>query len=86
MKGYVINELHCLSALAFADDFILLVTTKDKAQRLLHHTETYLTNFHATAEKCASSEMRSKKDSSYSDSFGTRTKKMRKSQREFIRF
>jgi hypothetical protein len=42
MKGYVIDESHSLTALAFADDLILLATTKDTAQRLLHHTESYL--------------------------------------------
>ena len=44
MKGYVIDESHTLSALAFASDLILLATMKDKAQNLLHHTGSYLNN------------------------------------------
>ena len=65
MMRYVINESHSLSALAFADDLILLATTKDKAQCLLHHTESYLTNLGMliAAEKCASFEIRPTKDS-----------------------
>jgi hypothetical protein len=65
MKGYVIDESHSLSALAFADDLILLATTKDKAQSLLHHTESYLKNLgmRIAAEKCASFEIRTTKDS-----------------------
>ena len=67
MKGYVIDESHSLSALAFADDLILLATTKDKAQNLLHHTESYLNDLgmRIAAEKCASFEIRSTKDSWY---------------------
>ena len=67
MKGYVIDESHCLSALAFADDLILLASTKKKAQSLLHHTESYLTNLgmRIAAEKCASFEIRPTKDSWY---------------------
>jgi hypothetical protein len=34
MKGYEIDEANSLSALAFADDLILLATVKDKAQSL----------------------------------------------------
>jgi hypothetical protein len=67
MKGYEIDESHNLSALAFADDLILLATTKDQAQRLLHHTESYLKNLgmRIAAEKCASFEIRTTKDSWY---------------------
>ena len=67
MKGYVINESHSISALAFADDFILLRDTKDKAQRLLNHTESYLNalGMRIAAEKCASFEIRPTKDSWY---------------------
>jgi hypothetical protein len=67
MKGYAIDESHCLSALAFADDLILLASTKEKAQSLLHHTESYLTNLgmRIAAEKCASFEIRPTKDSWY---------------------
>jgi len=42
MKGYVFDESHSLSALAFADDLILLATSKAKARNLLHHTEADL--------------------------------------------
>ena len=65
MKGYVIDESHSLSALAFADDLILLATTKDKAQNLLHNTESYLINLGMciAAENCASFEIRCTKDS-----------------------
>jgi len=65
MKGYVIDGSHSLSALAFADDLILLASTKEKAQSLLHHTESYLTNLGMciAAEKCASFEIRPTKDS-----------------------
>jgi hypothetical protein len=67
MKGYVIDRSHSLSALAFADDLILLATTKDDAQSLLHHTESYLNmlGMRITAEKCASFEIRTTKDSWY---------------------
>jgi hypothetical protein len=34
MKGNVIDTSHSLSAPAFADDLILLATTKDEAQNL----------------------------------------------------
>ena len=63
MKGYVINESHSISALAFAGDLILLSDTKDKAQRLLNHTESYLNalGMSIAAEKCASFEIRPKK-------------------------
>ena len=64
MKGYVIDESHSLSALAFADDLILLATTKAKAQNLLRHTEAYLNSLgmRIAAEKCASFEIRPMKD------------------------
>jgi len=67
MKGYVIDESHSLSALAFPDDLILLAATKDKAQNLLHHTESYLNSLgmRIAAEKCASFEIRPTKDSWY---------------------
>jgi hypothetical protein len=39
MKGVDMDETNSLLALAFADDLILLATTKDKAKQLLHHTE-----------------------------------------------
>ena len=57
---YVFDESHSLSALAFADDLILLATTKDKAQSLLHHTEFYLKDLgmRIAAEKCAFFEIR----------------------------
>jgi len=45
MKGYVIDDSHSLSALAFADDLILLATTKDTAQRLFRHTVSFLNDF-----------------------------------------
>ena len=67
MKGYEINKSHNLSALAFADDLILLATTKEKAQNLLHHIETYLNNLgmRIAAEKCSSFEIRTMKDTWY---------------------
>jgi hypothetical protein len=42
--------------LAFADDFILLSTAKDKAQSLLRKIESYLSSLgmRIAAEKCAS--------------------------------
>jgi hypothetical protein len=63
-KGYVNDKSHSLSALAFADDLILLATTKDTAQRLLHHTESYLNKLEMSiaAEKCPSFEFRHTKD------------------------
>jgi hypothetical protein len=65
MKGYVIDESHSISALAFADDLILLSDTKDKAQKLLNHTESYLNalGMRIAAEKCASFEIKTTKDS-----------------------
>ena len=67
MKGYVIDGSHSLSVLAFADDLILLATTKDEAQSLLNHTESYLNmlGMRIAAEKCASSEIRTTRDSWY---------------------
>jgi len=67
MKGYKIDESHCLSALAFADDLILLGSSKEKALSLLHHTESYLMSLgmRIAAEKCASFEIRPTKDSWY---------------------
>ena len=67
MKGYVTNESRSISALGFADDLILLSATKDKAQRLLNHTESYLNalGMRIAAEKCAFFEIRPKKDSWY---------------------
>jgi hypothetical protein len=67
MKGYVIDKSHNLSALAFADDLILLATAKDQALNLLHHTESYLKSLgmRIAAEKCASFEIRTTKDSWY---------------------
>jgi hypothetical protein len=67
MKGYVINESHSLSALAFTDDLILLAATKTKPQKLLEHTEAYLRGLgmQIAADKCASFEIRLTKDSWY---------------------
>lgn len=67
MKRYTIDESNSFSALAFAEDLIMLATTKDKAQNLLHQTESYLKNLGMciAAENCASSEFRSTKDSWY---------------------
>ena len=67
MKGYVIDESHSLSALAFTDGLILLATAKEKVQSLLHHSESYLINvgMHIAAEECASLEIRPTKDSWY---------------------
>jgi len=67
MKGYVIVQSHCFSSLAFADELILLATAKEKAQSLLHHTESYLKNLgmRNAAEKCASFEITCTKDSWY---------------------
>jgi hypothetical protein len=44
MKGYVINESHSLSVLAFKDDRILPENAKVNVESLLHHTESYLNN------------------------------------------
>jgi hypothetical protein len=65
MKGYVINESHSISALAFADDLILLSDTKDKAQNLINHTESYLNalGMRIAPEKCILFEIRPTKDS-----------------------
>jgi hypothetical protein len=54
MKGHVINESHSISALAFADGLILLSDSKDKAQNLLNHTESYLNalGMRIAAKKC----------------------------------
>jgi hypothetical protein len=59
MKGVTIDNTNSLSALAFADDLILLATTKDKAKQLLHHTENYLhgLGMKLAADKCASFEI-----------------------------
>jgi len=67
MKGYMIDESHYLSALAFADDLILLASSKEKALSLLHRTESFLTNLgmRIAAEKCASFEIKTTKDSWY---------------------
>ena len=68
MKGYVIDESHSLSARAFADDLILLATTKDTAQRPLRHTDSYLNNLgvRIAAAKSTSFEIRPNRDSWYS--------------------
>jgi len=57
---------HSFSALAFAD-IILLSDTKDKAQSLSNHTESYLNalGMRTASEKCASFEIRPTKDSWY---------------------
>jgi hypothetical protein len=67
MKGYVIDESHSLSALAFADDVILLATTKAKVQSLLHNAESYLNKLRMriASENCASFEIRPTKNSWY---------------------
>jgi hypothetical protein len=58
-KGYLIDESHSLSALAFADDLILLANAKCTAQNFLNHTEAYLNSLgiRIAAEKCASFEI-----------------------------
>jgi hypothetical protein len=60
MKVYVSDEPQGLSALAIADDLILLATAKDQAQSLLHNTESYLNSLgvRIAAEKCAYFEIR----------------------------
>ena len=65
MKGYEINASQSISALAFADDLILISDRKGKAQNLLNHTESYLNalGMRIAAEKCASFEIRTTKDS-----------------------
>jgi hypothetical protein len=65
MKGYVIDESRSLSALAFADDVILLASTKEKVQSLLNHTQSYLNSLgmRIAAEKCASFAVRTTKGS-----------------------
>jgi hypothetical protein len=67
MKGYVMEESESLSSLAFADHLIQLATTKEKAQSLLNHTESYLPNLRTrtAAEKCTSFEIRPTNDSWY---------------------
>jgi predicted transcriptional regulator len=67
MKGYKIDDRRSISALAFADDLILIATTKEKAQDLLHHTETYLNKLGMciAAEKCASFQINRTKDAWY---------------------
>jgi len=66
MKGYVIYESHSLPVLAFVA-LILLVTSKAKAQNLLHHTEAYLNRLgmRIAAEKCTSFEIRPMKGTWY---------------------
>jgi hypothetical protein len=65
MKGFEIDETHHISALAFADDLILLSDAKDKDQKLLDHTESYLNalGMRIAAEKFTSFEIRTTKDS-----------------------
>jgi hypothetical protein len=67
MEGYVIDESHSISAPAFEDDLILLATMKEKAQKLLGHTEAYQKGLgmRIAADKYASFEIRSTKDSWY---------------------
>jgi hypothetical protein len=59
MDGFEIDESHHLSALAFADDLILLASTAAKVKLLLRHTEAYLSNLgmKLSAGKCASFEI-----------------------------
>jgi hypothetical protein len=42
MKGFKIDEANKISALAIADDLILLATTRVEARQLLNRTEAYL--------------------------------------------
>jgi hypothetical protein len=67
MKGYEIDENHNISALAFADDLILLATAKEDAQTLRQHTESFLCQLgmRIAAEKCASFQIKRTKDSWY---------------------
>jgi len=72
-KGFKIDESQSISALAFADDLILLATTKKTAINLLHFTETYLTNLGMSiaAAKCTSFEIKTTDDSRYIANPGT---------------
>ncbi|GFG30765.1 hypothetical protein Cfor_02745, partial [Coptotermes formosanus] len=67
IKGYEIDENHNISALAFADDLILLATAKEDAQTLLQHTESFLCQLgmRIAAEKCATFHIKRTKDSWY---------------------
>jgi len=67
MKDYEIDAEYSISALAFADDLILMASTKESTEDLRHCTETYLHNLgmRIAAEKCASFEIKRNKDSWY---------------------
>jgi Reverse transcriptase (RNA-dependent DNA polymerase). len=56
MKGFQVSDTEHISALAFADDLILVATEKEDAEALLKHTETYLCNLGMSiaAKKCTS--------------------------------
>jgi len=66
-NGFEIDESQSISALAFADDLILLATMKETAINLLHFTETYLNNLGMSiaAAKCTSFEIKTTDDSRY---------------------
>jgi hypothetical protein len=66
-KGYVIEESSSLSALAFANHLIQLVTGREKAKSLLNYTESYLNKLRTriAAEGCTSFGIRPTNDSRY---------------------
>ena len=67
INGYQINDNHTISSVAFADDLLLLATTKEDAQQLLLHTEKYLHSMgmKMAATKCTSFEIKKTKNSWY---------------------
>ena len=67
MKGFQVRNSEHISALAFADDLILVATEKADAEALLQHTEKYLCDLGMSiaAEKCTSFTIIKAKDSWY---------------------
>jgi hypothetical protein len=66
-KGFDIDGPHNISTIAFADDLMLLATSKDDAQALLRLTESYLKDLgmRIAAGKCATFSITTTRDSWY---------------------
>ena len=67
LQGYHIDASNTISTLAFADDILLLADNRDKAHKLLHHTETYLKQLgmQIAPTKCTSFEIKTSRGTWY---------------------
>jgi len=60
LQGYHIDASNTISTLAFADNILLLADNRERAQQLLHHTESYLKQLgmQIAPTKCTSFEIK----------------------------